>query len=179
MDITKYYFKSLFIFLDTLILGARWVCLQMHEFSLKYFKPQSLFSTAFITYTCSIYMDIGCDFARALAVVFQSIPVHNRPDTYDSLHVTSLALDVAPIAAVHANTSFKALLDASHLFSNTPLDGHMVCHYMELRIYYYKNLPSLKLDPLQKFILQKVGAIWYIYIYIYIYREREREMRIL
>ena len=38
-----------------------------------------------------------------LAVVFQSIPVSNYPDTCDNLHVTNLALDVVPIAAVNVN----------------------------------------------------------------------------
>ena len=38
----------------------------------------------------------GCDFTRALAIVFQSIPAHNHPDTCDSLHVTNLVSDVVP-----------------------------------------------------------------------------------
>ena len=59
-----------------------------------------------------------------MAVVFQSIPVSNHPDTCDSLHVTNLALDVVPIAAIHANTSLEVLLGTSHLFSNT------MRHYM-------------------------------------------------
>ena len=50
----------------------------------------------------------------------------NHPDTCDSLHVTNLALDVVPIAAIHANTSLEVLLGTSHLFSNTPLYGHVV-----------------------------------------------------
>ena len=51
-------------------------------------------------------MNIGRDFARALDVVFQSIPVQNHPDTFDSLHATNFPLYVAPIAVTHANSYF-------------------------------------------------------------------------
>ena len=34
------------------------------------------------------------------------------------------------LAAVHANASFKALLETLHLFSDTPLYGHMVATYI-------------------------------------------------
>ena len=43
---------------------------------------------------------------HVLAVVLQSIPVNNHPDTCDSLYVTNLALDVVPIAVVNVNASF-------------------------------------------------------------------------
>ena len=51
-------------------------------------------------------MGISCDFARALAVVFQSIPVCNRPDECDSLQVTNLALDIVPSFHVYACQNF-------------------------------------------------------------------------
>ena len=58
---------------------------------------------------------MGHDFVRVLsvvrAVVFQSITVYNRPDMCDRLHVTNLA-SMLLLAAAHANTSFKALVDA-------------------------------------------------------------------
>ena len=63
---------------------------------LNYFKPYSLFSIAFITYT--VYIAIGCDFVSACAGC--SLSMSNRPDTRDSLHVTNLALDVVLIAAI-------------------------------------------------------------------------------
>ena len=47
-----------------------------------YFKCTNLLSL----FQAQSYMDIGRDFARALAVVFPSIPVHNHPDTCDNLH---------------------------------------------------------------------------------------------
>ena len=59
-----------------------------------------LFSTAFITYASYTYMDIGCDFMRALAVVFQLIPVCDGPVTCDSLYITNLASDVVPNCCV-------------------------------------------------------------------------------
>ena len=71
-------------------------------------------------------MDMGCDFTRALDVVFQSIPVCNCPDTYDVACIWQTLLQMLFLDAVHANTSFEALLEALHLFSNTPLYGHVV-----------------------------------------------------
>ena len=44
----------------------------------------------------------------------------------DSRHVTNFASDVVPIATAHTNTSFKALLDASHIFSDTPLLAKLI-----------------------------------------------------
>ena len=49
-----------------------------------------------------------------------------------SMHVTNLASDVVPIAAVHANTSFEALFEASHLFSDMALALWSCGSYNEL-----------------------------------------------
>ena len=69
-------------------------------------------------------MDIGHDFARALAVIFQSIPVCICPDMCGGLHVSyKPCFWMLFLAAVHANTSFKALFDTLHLFSDMPLCG--------------------------------------------------------
>ena len=45
------------------------------------------------------------------------------------------------LAALHASTSFKAFLDALHLFSNTPLYGHVVHSYINFtNCYGFTNL---------------------------------------
>ena len=53
-------------------------------------------------------MDIGHDFVRTLAVAFQSIPVHNCPDTCD---IACILLRVLLLAAMHTNNLFKALFE--------------------------------------------------------------------
>ena len=55
----------------------------------------------------------------------QSIPVSNRPNTYDSLYATDLASDVVSIASVYANISFEVL--ATYL---------TLCIYLVARHYY-------------------------------------------
>ena len=57
-------------------------------------------------------MGIYCDFVRALAIVFQPIPVHNHPDTCDiACMLQTLSLFwMLFLAAMHANTSLKAFL---------------------------------------------------------------------
>ena len=115
-------------------------------------------------------MDIGHDFVRELALVFQSIPVCDWPEKVDSLPVTSPTSDVATtyVAAMNANTSFEPLLEASYFLATHHLYGHMVHSYlviaMELvQICYSDNLLSLKLRPFCKnFILGKFGAIRHI-----------------
>ena len=97
---------------------------------------------------------------RALVVFFQSkIP---GADTCDSLNVTNLALDVFLTAmhgpAAYGSTSFEAIFDASHLFSNMPLYGNMVvisnCYGDMNTIYYFIANENQTLS--QKIILQKI-----------------------
>ena len=68
------------------------------------------------------FMAIRCNFTRALAVVFQSVLECSCPCTRDS----PMLFRTLFLASVHANASFEAFLGTSHLFSNTPLYGHMV-----------------------------------------------------
>ena len=110
----------------------------MHEL-FKYFKPQSLFSTAFIPYIAYyIHKDIGCDFVNALAiasvVVFQSISACNCLDmTCVIACMLQTFLDVMLLlAAVHAISFFKALLYASHLFKILVMLHYMVTWYEDM-----------------------------------------------
>ena len=73
-----------------------------------------------------VYIDMGCDFARALAVVSQSIPVCNHPDTCDIACMLHTLLWMLFLPAMYANISFKAFFEALDLFSNMPLYGHVV-----------------------------------------------------
>ena len=89
----------------------------------KYFKSQSIFSTAFITNMAYI----GHDFMRTLDVAFQSTPVHNCPDTCDIACMLQSFLCMLFLATVHTNTLFEALFEVHiYLFSDMPLYGHMV-----------------------------------------------------
>ena len=143
----------------------------MHEL-LKYFKPQSLFSIAFIPYAVYyIHMDIGCEFANALTVasavtvVFQSIPACNRLDTCDNLHVTNLPYVARSCRA--CQFFFKALLYASYLFIVTL--HYMVTWYIDILICKIMNLLLQKFTSIenQTFLqLQKFGTIWYSYLQI-------------
>ena len=52
--------------------------------------------------------------------------------------------------AMHVNTSFKALFDASHLFSNMPIYGHVVVVLILMNCYGIMNLlrqRSMKIRP--------------------------------
>ena len=91
-------------------------------------------------------MDIGRDFVRALAVVFQSIYQCTIVLTRVIACMLQTLLQMLFLAAACANTSFKALLVALHLFSNMPLYGHVVRSYINFNellwnyeIYCYKN----------------------------------------
>ena len=55
---------------------------------------------------------VGRDFVRLPTAVFQSKLAFSHPDTCDSPHITNLISDAVPIAAMHADASFKALLKA-------------------------------------------------------------------
>ena len=61
-----------------------------------------------------------------MAVVFQSLLVHNHPDIYDSLHVfnTNLALNVAPSCC--ACQYFIQGLALHYAYSDTSLYDHVV-----------------------------------------------------
>ena len=68
-----------------------------------------------------VYMDIGRDFARALTVVFQCTVVL----TCVIACTLQTLLQMLLLAATHANTSFKALLDGLHLFSDALMDSRV------------------------------------------------------
>ena len=71
------------VFSYSKIFSILWVWHQMHEFAY-IISSHSLCSPQPSTLTQCIasYVDIGHDFARALAVVFQSIPLHNCPNMH-------------------------------------------------------------------------------------------------
>ena len=70
-------------------------------------------------------MDMGCDFARVMAVVFQSTPVYNHPDTCDIACMLQALLRSSGIVS-SSSTSFESLIGVLHLFSNMALYSHVV-----------------------------------------------------
>ena len=125
----------------------------------KYFKSQSIFSTAFITNMAYI----GHDFMRTLAVAFQSTPGHNCPDTCDIACMLQSFLRMLFLATVHTNTLFEALFEVHiYLFSDMPLYGHMVATLELLWNYELLLQISLKIRPFHKNFIQalrKFGTI--------------------
>ena len=128
-----------------------------HMYSLCSPQPSSLMH--------HIYMDIGHDFAKALAVVravvFQYAIILKRGIAW---HVTNL-FNLAP--SCHACQffiqGFALRFAFIHIISNAPLYGHVICmNYYETNkfINCYKNLFSLKIRPFYKnFLPWKFGAI--------------------
>ena len=56
---------------------------------------------------------------------FPVTPVCNYPDTCDIACMLQTLLQML-LLAVHANISLETLFEASHLFSNAPLYGHVL-----------------------------------------------------